>query len=159
MLTRHELKLVIGNLHNITYVLNTTLRHHITYMLNTSLQHHITYELNTTLQHHITYRLNTTLQHHITKEHLFGYESVKKEIKNVKEILFGCAVCVNGPVMNKIFQEPFVITLNRKTKNRNFHPPFSFCKNVKIKLTLKSDIFSGDLSLTLTEYRETHNEI
>ena len=35
---------------------------------------------------------------------------------NLEEILFGCVVYVNGPVVNKIIQEHFVVTLNRKIK-------------------------------------------
>ena len=42
---------------------------------------------------------------------------------NLEEILSGCAVCANGPVVNKIIREPFVVTLNRKIKNKKFDPP------------------------------------
>ena len=37
---------------------------------------------------------------------------------NIEEILFGCAVCANGPVVNKINRKPFIVTLNRKIKNK-----------------------------------------
>ena len=53
------------------------------------------------------------------------------EVKNLKEILFGHAVCVNGPTVNKIIQEPFVVTLNSKTEEKNCITPSRFSKNAK----------------------------
>ena len=57
------------------------------------------------------------------KKNLFGYQSAKNE---VEEILFGCAVCANCPIVNKIIQEPFVVTLNSKIENTKFVPPLQF---------------------------------
>ena len=41
---------------------------------------------------------------------------------DLEEILFGRAVCANGPVVHYITQEPSVVTLNSKTKNAIFCP-------------------------------------
>ena len=41
---------------------------------------------------------------------------------DLEEILFGCAVCANGAVLDKITREPFVVTLNSKTKNKKICP-------------------------------------
>ena len=51
---------------------------------------------------------------------------------DLEEILFGCVVCVNGSVVNKITWEPFVVTLNRKTKHKKFVSlPSVFAKTLK----------------------------
>ena len=57
---------------------------------------------------------------------------------DLEEILFGCAVCANGAVLNKIIQEPFVVTLNSKTKNTIFCPtPPCLAKTQKTEVDLK----------------------
>ena len=62
---------------------------------------------------------------------------------DLEEILFGCAVCANGAVLDKITREPFVVTLNSKTENTFFcitiiHAPINF--NLKVKLMVFSII-------------------
>ena len=59
-------------------------------------------------------------------------------MKNLEDILFGCAVCFNGPVVNKIIQEPFIVTLNSKTKDKIFDPPLpDLWKTIKIEVDPK----------------------
>ena len=66
-------------------------------------------------------------------------------MKNSEEILFECSVCANGVVLEKITQEPVVVTLNSKTKNKIFViPPPDFAKMLNLKLSLKSGIFLDD---------------
>ena len=53
----------------------------------------------------------------------------QSEVKNLEDIFSGRAVYVNGPVVNKIIREPFVVTLSSK-KKKLLHPS-KFNKNVK----------------------------
>ena len=67
------------------------------------------------------------------------------------------AWCAKTVLLNKIIQEPFVVTLNRKTKNKKFAPPCPvFAKTLKTEVDLKTGIFSDNLFPTLTKCRETH---
>ena len=51
------------------------------------------------------------------------FYNCENEVKNLEEIMFGCAVCANGVVLDKIIHGPSVVTLNSKTKNKIFCPP------------------------------------
>ena len=74
----------------------------------------------------------------------------KNEMKSLEEILFGCAVCINDPIVSKSLREPFAIKINSKTENKIFGPlPPVFAKTLKTEVELKVRYILDDSSLTL----------
>ena len=61
-------------------------------------------------------------------------------------------MCANGVVLDKIIKEPFVVTLNSKTKNIFFcPPPPDFAKTIKPEVELKIGHIFGRLVLNFDE--------